>query len=200
MSSSVLRYLMVAVFAFGAVSCGSQNESSQPAAAVDSSAASAVSIADTYPQYADQAVKIDKSVIRYDDGDTFTVGDVTIRILGIDTPETKHEPHGIFENQPYGPEASAYSEKILRASKVIEYLPAGKDIYGRVLAHVFIDGKLYATEIIRAGLAYESVSYYGDNGFPDLAQECLTAAEQSDRPPFEEPWLWRKEHQVKQQN
>ena len=200
MRNWVLCYGLAAVLVFSGLSCGSNDTSPQPDSVVDSTSSSALSAATTYPQYADRLVKVDKSKIRYDDGDTFTVGDVTIRILGIDTPETKHEPHGIFENQPYGPEASAFGEKMLRAAKVIEYLPAGKDIYGRVLAHVFVDGKLYATEIIKEGLAYESVSYYGDNGFPDLSHECLEAAEEAGKPPFEEPWLWRKKHQVRQQN
>jgi len=51
--------------------------------------------------------------------------------------------------------------------------------------------------LIRARLAYENISYYGDNGFPDLAERILKAAEDSPQPPFEKPYIWRREHQLK---
>jgi len=144
-----------------------------------------------------RTVKIEKSAIRPDDGDTFFYRDLTIRILGIDTPEIIHEEHGIFEDQPYGPAAAAFTDRALKNAEVVEYLAFQPDIYGRLLAHVFVDKQLLAVLLIRAGLAYETVSHYGDNGFPELAEEILNAARQSPRPCFEEPYRWRRKHQVK---
>jgi len=86
---------------------------------------------------------------------------------------------------------------ILRKARVIEYLPFQNDKYGRLLAHVFVDGELLSIHLIKAGLAYESISYYGDNGFPDLAERILKAAHESPRPPFEMPYKWRRSHQIK---
>ena len=43
--------------------------------------------------------------------------------------------------------------------------------------------------------AYENVSYFGDNGFPDLADRILRAAAAGPRPAFEAPYRWRKKHQ-----
>ena len=84
---------------------------------------------------------------------------------------------------------------IVRKARVVEYLPFQNDKYGRLLAHVFVDGELLSVYLIRAGLAYENISYYGDNGFPDLAERILKAARESPRLPFEEPYRWRQRHQ-----
>jgi len=143
-------------------------------------------------------LRMDRSGIRPDDGDTFYYKDVIIRILGIDAPEIIHKEHGIFEDQPYGRQAAAMTINILRKARVIEYLPLQNDKYGRLLAHVFVDGELLSVRLIRAGLAYENVSYYGDNGFPDLAERILKAARESPRPPFEVPYKWRRRHQIRE--
>jgi hypothetical protein len=142
-------------------------------------------------------IRMDRSGIRPDDGDTFFYKDLTIRVLGIDAPEIIHKEHGIFEDQPYGRKAAAMTMDILRKGNVIEYLPFQNDNYGRLLAHVFVDGELLSVHLIKAGLAYENVSYYGDNGFPDLAQRILKAAHESPRPPFEKPYRWRRRHQIR---
>jgi endonuclease YncB( thermonuclease family) len=142
-------------------------------------------------------IRMDKSAIHPDDGDTFFYRDLPIRILGIDAPEIIHPEHGILEDQPYGREAAAMIMDIIRKAKVIEYLPFQDDKYGRLLAHVFVDGELLSVHLIRAGLAYENVSYYGDNGFPHLAEKILKAARESPRPPFEEPYRWRRTHQMR---
>ncbi len=144
-----------------------------------------------------RTITIDKSAIRPDDGDTFFYRDLPIRVLGIDTPEIIHEEHGIFEDQPYGRRAAAFTARALKKAEVIEYLPFQPDKYGRLLAHVFVDHELLAVLLIRAGLAYETVSHYGDNGFPELAEQILSAARQSPRPCFQEPYRWRRKHQVR---
>ena len=144
-----------------------------------------------------RTIKMDKSAIRPDDGDTFFYRDLPIRVLGIDTPEIIHEEHGIFEDQPYGRAAAAFTARALKDAEVVEYLPFQPDKYGRLLAHVFVDNELLAVLLIRAGLAYETVSHYGDNGFPELAEEILNAARQSPRASFEEPYRWRRKHQVR---
>ncbi len=142
-------------------------------------------------------IPMDKAAIRPDDGDTVFYGDIAIRILGIDAPEIIHREHGIYEDQPYGREAAARIMDIVTNARAIEYLPFQNDKYGRLLAHVFVDGELLSVRLIRAGLAYENVSHYGDNGFPDLAERILKAARESPRPPFEEPYRWRRKHQMR---
>ena len=142
-------------------------------------------------------IRVNQRAIRPDDGDTFFYKDLTIRILGIDAPEIIHEEHGIYEDQPYGRQAAQLTIHLLRKAKTVEYLPFQPDKYGRLLAHVFVDGELLSVHLIRAGLAYENVSFYGDNGFPDLAQRILQAAKESPRPAFEKPYMWRRKHQIR---
>ncbi len=140
---------------------------------------------------------IDVSQIRFDDGDTFYVNGKPIRVLGVDTPETRSPGVGIFEDQAHGPEAAESTRVWILRAKRIELAEDGRGRYGRRLAHVFIDGELLAVRLIRTGLGYETVSHFGDNGFPDLADRILEAAETAPKPDFQPPWKWRKKHQKK---
>jgi len=151
-------------------------------------------VAENYPRYAERVKRVNKAGLRLVDGDTFSSSGLRIRILGIDTPELRNPGHGFIEDQPYGRKAGELAGEILSQAEIIEYLPFKEDRYGRVLAHVFVDGELFGVKMIEAGLAYETVSSYGDNGFPDLAEELLRAAEKAGKPPFVEPRLWRREH------
>jgi len=141
------------------------------------------------------AVTIDVRQIRFDDGDTFLLEKTPIRILGIDTPEIIDRGVGIFEDQPYGRAAAESTEAIIRRARVVELAYDGRDIYDRRLAHVFVDGELLAVKLLGYGLAYENVRHFGDNGFPDLADQIIQAADDGPKPPFEPPHLWRKKHQ-----
>lgn len=140
---------------------------------------------------------LDRDRIEFDDGDTFLLDGAPVRILGIDTPETKSPSVGIMEDQPYGPEAADSTRALMTRAVMLEWVPDGRDTYGRQLAHVLVDGRLLAVDLIHMGLAYENVTYFGDNGFPDLAQEILDASRNAPRPPFEPPYRWRKKHQNK---
>ena len=135
-----------------------------------------------------------KSAIRVIDGDTLYYGGILIRILGIDAPEIKNIEHGFYEDQPYGRKAQKRVEEFIKKAKTVEYLPFKEDRYGRLLAHVFVDGELLSVLLIRERLAYETVSYYGDNGFPKLAEKILKAAYETPLPPFEPPYIWKKKH------
>ena len=135
--------------------------------------------------------------IRFDDGDTFYLDGDPIRLLGFDTPETKSEGVGIMYDQPYGPEAAESTRVWLTRANRIEILLDGRGTYGRRLAHVFVDGQLLGVRMIRHALAYENVSHFGDNGFPELADRYLEAAATSPKPKFQQPYKWRKKHQKK---
>ena len=138
-----------------------------------------------------------KSNIKFDDGDTFECNGKAIRILGIDTPEIKHPSHGINRDQPHGREASAFTKDAMMNSKRIVVVPAGKDYYGRTLAHVLLDGELLAVKLIKAGLAYETVSRYGTNKLDQFALEITEAWKTSKKPNFTDPYKWRKKNQKK---
>jgi endonuclease YncB( thermonuclease family) len=142
-------------------------------------------------------VPVDPSLIRIDDGDTVNIhwrkGDTEIvRILGIDTPETRHLEHDIPYAQPFGEEARVFAKEAFADAKRVELLrSATLDPYRRTLGYVFVDGRNYSVLIVRARLALESISHYGDNGLPKEAAEVLAAAEAAGPVPFEPPHRYR---------
>ena len=97
-----------------------------------------------------------QKLVRVVDGDTLVFGEnKKVRLIGIDTPETKHPRKKI---EKFGPEASAFLKKILRNSKKICLIDDEKsdafDQYQRRLAHVFSEnGVDVAAEILQNGLA-----------------------------------------------
>lgn len=142
-------------------------------------------------------VPVDPASLVVDDGDTVVVkwpgGDVeTVRILGIDCPETRHPEHDLPYGQPFGEEARAFGLGAFGAATRIELLrSATVDPYGRTLAYLFIDGRNYSVLVVRARLAEESVSRYGDNGLPDEAAAVAAEARTAGPLPFESPGAFR---------
>jgi micrococcal nuclease len=96
------------------------------------------------------------TVVHVVDGDTIVaaLGDghtETVRVLGIDTPETVDPRKPV---QCFGPEASAYSKARLTGRSIrLEFDVERRDRYGRLLAYVLIDGERYEDELLRRGLA-----------------------------------------------
>jgi micrococcal nuclease len=128
------------------------------------------------------------------DGDTVFYRRVPMRFLGVDTPELKNPELGFYDDQPYGRKAKEYTRAELRGAKRVTYLSGGRDRYDRLLVHVFVDGYPLSLKIVEAGLGYETVSFYGDNGFPEISGRILAAARENPDLPFENPYLWRMKH------
>jgi micrococcal nuclease len=93
---------------------------------------------------------VDGDTVRVDLGGTTEV----VRLIGIDTPETKHptKPVGC-----YGPEASARTEELLPAGTevTVERDREERDAYGRLLGYVVrrADGLFVNLELARGGFA-----------------------------------------------
>lgn len=142
-------------------------------------------------------VPVDVAKIEVDDGDSVVIrwgtGEAeTVRILGIDTPETRHIPHDIPYAQPLGPEASAFLQGVLALASQVELLRASTlDQYGRTLGYVFVNGRNYSVLVVRARLAEETVTHFGDNGFPREAEEVMAAAKAAGPLAFEAPHQYR---------
>ncbi|MDB5352327.1 MAG: nuc 1 [Planctomycetota bacterium] len=149
------------------------------------------------PRASGRKVKVDPAAITVDDGDTVTIrwgdkDDEIVRILGIDTPETQHIEHNIPIDQPYGREAQTFAQGAFSVATDVELLRCTTiDPYGRTLGYLFLNGKNYSLLVIKARLAEESVSRYGDNGFPEIAAEVKAAAKAAGPLPFESPGLFR---------
>jgi endonuclease YncB( thermonuclease family) len=143
-------------------------------------------------------VEVPPERVKVDDGDTVTIewadGDVeNVRILGIDTPETQHVPHNLPFDQPFGREAAGFAKGAFAVATKIELLRAPtKDPFDRSLGYLFLNGRNYSELVLRARLAEESVTRYGDNGLPEEAAACLAAAREAGPVPFESPGAYRK--------
>jgi micrococcal nuclease len=90
-------------------------------------------------------------VLRAVDGDTLLLADHTrIRLLGVDTPETKRPDTPV---EPFGPEASEFTRSHVEGRSVrLEFDKERYDKYGRVLAYVYRDDWFLNEALLRAGL------------------------------------------------
>ena len=103
------------------------------------------------------------AVTRVVDGDTIEVdyrgSTVDIRLIGIDTPETVHPSEPV---ECFGPAASRFTTKALTGETVrLEFDVERRDHYGRMLAYVWDEKKLFNSTLVRKGLA--TVSTYPPN-------------------------------------
>lgn len=106
-------------------------------------------------------------VIEVIDGDTLDIvapdGDkpaTRIRLIGVDTPETKHPTIG---KMYYGPEATDFAKQQAEGRTVTVLLDASsneRDRYGRLLAYVVLpDGRTLNEELIRQGYGYADLRF-----------------------------------------
>lgn len=125
------------------------------------------------------------TVLRVVDGDTVDIvddvrGRLRVRLLGIDTPETKKPGYSVG---CWGPEATQFAESTLagqRVALVTDPSQSVHDRYGRTLAYLQkADGWDYSVEAARAGAAKSYV--YRDKPAREYAaivtaeQEAVTA-------------------------
>jgi len=82
---------------------------------------------------------IDPHLVRVVDGDTFAVGAWTIRLRGIDTPEIG-EPRALLAKQRLATLLSGGPITVIRRAE---------DVYGRIVADVYVDGRNVAA-VLRA--------------------------------------------------
>jgi micrococcal nuclease len=94
-------------------------------------------------------------VARAVDGDTIEVAfegrREDVRLIGVDTPETVKPDTPV---QCFGPQASHFNHGLVEHRGVrLVFGVERRDVYGRLLAYVYLDGRLVNAELIRRGLA-----------------------------------------------
>lgn len=99
------------------------------------------------------------TVTRVIDGDTIEVSlrgrTVDVRLIGVDTPETVHPSEPV---ECFGPEASSFTSSRLSGERVrLEFDVERTDRYGRTLAYVWLDDKLFNRMLVRQGFAQVSI-------------------------------------------
>lgn len=106
-------------------------------------------------------------VIEIIDGDTFDVDipdanfpDTRIRLLGVDTPETRHPTIGVMY---YGKEATEFTTRAVLNQEVtilLDTVGDQRDRYGRLLAYVKLpNGATLNEQLIREGCGYAYLPY-----------------------------------------
>ncbi|WP_053916383.1 MULTISPECIES: thermonuclease family protein [Brachybacterium] len=118
------------------------------------------------------------TVVRVVDGDTLVAvvagEETTIRLLNIDTPETKHPDLPV---QCLGPEATDFLAERLPAGTEIEleYDEERLDRYDRTLAGVYESGSLVNAEIAVEGLGVPVYFEPNDRFLPEVEEAAATA-------------------------
>ena len=94
-------------------------------------------------------------VVRAVDGDTIEVrldGRLEdVRYIGVDTPETVKPDTPV---QCFGPRASAFDHRLVEGRRVrLVFGVERRDVYGRLLAYVYLGKRFVNAELVRRGLA-----------------------------------------------
>ena len=103
---------------------------------------------DSVPARVQRVIDGDTIQVRFD-GKTHTV-----RLIGVDTPETKHPTKAV---QHFGREASAFTKAALEGKTVLlqkDRTGDTVDRYGRLLRYVYLDGDNFNARLIREGYAH----------------------------------------------
>jgi endonuclease YncB( thermonuclease family) len=136
-----------------------------------------------------QSAEFTTKVIAVLDGDTVLVrrasGLVKIRLAEIDAPE---------KAQTFG-ETSKQSLSGMVLGKQVKIVSQAVDQYGRLVAHLSVDGLEVNAEQIRRGMAWEYSNFHSNKILIALQNEAQQAPRglwaQSNPTP---PWEWRKLH------
>ena len=107
-------------------------------------------------------------VVRVKDGDTYVMrkgnADFTVRLKNIDAPELK---------QPYGYLSFVNTSKLL-SGRLVSYDSTGKDLYGRVLADIWINNQRLDSTLIRNGWAWHYQTYSKDSLLKSMMVLAIT--------------------------
>ena len=130
------------------------------------------------------------------DGDTIVLdGNEIVRLIGIDTPETKNPRKPV---QYYGRDAYEFTKGLVEGKKVrLAYDLNKKDKYGRTLGYVYLeDGTFLNAEVVKQGYGF-AYRYFFFKYFDEFKQYEREARENA-------IGLWsdreREEPQVAQKN
>ena len=149
------------------------------------------------------AEEFSAKIIAVLDGDTVLIkrasGLVKIRLADIDAPEVSHagmdgQPPSSQKAQTFG-ETSRRSLSDMVLGKQVKVDSQATDQYGRMVAHLSVNGMDVNTEQIRRGMAWEYSHFHSNQELIALQEEARQAQRglwaQGNPIP---PWDWRKQH------
>lgn len=117
-------------------------------------------------------------VVRVVDGDTFEAlidgRDEDVRLIGVDTPETVKPGTPV---QCFGERASHFTKRLLSGQRVrLVFGVERRDVYGRLLAYVYLHRRFYNPILVRRGLARSLTIPPNDRFAPRFRRLELAAA------------------------
>ncbi len=117
-------------------------------------------------------------VTRVVDGDTIEAridGEVEdVRLIGVDTPETVKPGAPV---QCFGPQASDFTHRRLEGRRVrLVFGVERRDVYGRLLAYVYLGDRFFNPILVRRGLARTLTIPPNDRFAPRFERLELAAA------------------------
>ncbi len=132
----------------------------------------------------DEEVEYDETVTveRIVDGDTIRIdpavdGIDEVRLIGIDTPETKDPDCDV---QPYGPEALIFTRDELLDEEVdLEFDEDREDQYDRLLAYVYLDDEMFNETLLEEGYA-QVYTVSPNDKHEDRFEEAQEAAQEEE--------------------
>ncbi|SEP75853.1 Endonuclease YncB, thermonuclease family [Devosia sp. YR412] len=125
---------------------------------------------------------------RASDGDSFRMGDIRIRLLGIDAPELAQlcdDAKG--QSRPCGRTARDRLAGLLAAASV-DCQSDGHDQYGRTLATCSVQGRDLGSIMVSEGLAISSGGYWHEEGEARAEGRGIWAGG------FDTPSQWRRDN------
>jgi micrococcal nuclease len=116
-------------------------------------------------------------VVRAVDGDTIEVAfdgrREDVRMIGVDTPETVKPGTPV---QCFGPRASAFEHRLVEHRRVrLVFGVERRDVYGRLLAYVYLGRRFVNAELLRRGFA-RTLEIPPNTRFAERFQRLQTAA------------------------
>lgn len=128
------------------------------------------------------ATKFPVQLLDVIDGDTIAVNyngnRESVRFLLVDSPETSHPRLG---KQPFGKEAKEFTRNIVEDAQKIELefdIGPKRDKYGRLLAYVYVDGKMIQEELLKKGLVRVAYIYPPNTRYVDQFNAIQKEAQQ----------------------
>jgi micrococcal nuclease len=121
-------------------------------------------------------------VTRVVDGDTVEVQldgtEEDVRYIGVDTPETVKPGEPV---QCFGKRASGFNHALVEGERVrLVFDQERRDVYGRLLAYVYLDGLFVNADLVRRGYA-RTLSIPPNDRFADRFKRLEMAAARAGR-------------------
>jgi micrococcal nuclease len=121
-------------------------------------------------------------VTRVVDGDTVEVQlggeEEDVRYIGVDTPETVKPEEPV---ECFGPQASEFNHRLVERQRVrLVFDEERRDVYGRLLAYVYLGDRFVNADLVRRGLA-RTLTIPPNDRFAERLKRLEIAAARSGR-------------------